>query len=202
VRTLGMPADRVRCYRSRMQAHVPAHAEPRRVTRAEYERMAELGFFRGERVELIHGIVVAMSPIGPAHADPVDVLNELLVQGLRGRARVRIQQPYLAYDDSEPEPDVAVVPPGRYANRHPDRAFLIIEVAERSLDYDRETKAPLYAASGVGEYWVVDVTGRAVEVYREAIEGRYTAELRVVRGETLSPKEFSDVEIAVSDLFA
>jgi Uma2 family endonuclease len=172
------------------------------VTRAEYERMAELGFFRGERVELVHGIVVAMSPIGPAHADPVDLLAERLIPALQGRARVRIQQPYIARDESEPEPDVAVVPPASYAERHPDRAFLIIEVAESSLDYDRETKAPLYAASGVGEYWIVDVAGRAIEAYREAVLGRYATHLRVERGATLSPSAFGDVTIAVSELFA
>ena len=87
-----------------MVAHAIAHAEPRRLTRKEYDRLAELGFFSGERVELIHGIVVRMSPIGPSRADSIDRLNELLVTALIGRARVRIQQPFVAFDESEPEP--------------------------------------------------------------------------------------------------
>jgi Uma2 family endonuclease len=129
--------------------------------------MGELASSRGARVELIHGRVVAMSPIGPAHASVVDRLAELLVPALVGRARVRIRQPFAASEDSEPEPDVAIVPAGTYADRHPDRAWLIIEVAESSLDYDRETKAPMYARCGVPEYWIVDVAGRALEVRTE-----------------------------------
>src|SRR5438105_9681464 len=136
-----------------MQAHDLAHARPRRLRREEYDRMADLGFFHGERVELIHGTVVQLSPIGPPHAARVDWLMELFVPKLLDRAAVRIQQPFLAVDDSEPEPDVAIVPRGRYDERHPDRAHLVVEVAESSLDYDRETEAPVCSASGVPVYW-------------------------------------------------
>src|SRR5262249_47960652 len=148
-----------------MQAPEVFRAQPRRLARTEYGRMAELGFFRGERVELIHGIVIRMPPIGPQPADVVDRLNALFVRALGDRARVRVQQPFVANDDSEPEPDVAIVPSRSYSHGHPDRAFLIIEVAESSLAYDRETKAPLYAASGVDEFWIVDIEGRAIEVF-------------------------------------
>jgi Uma2 family endonuclease len=127
----------------------------------------------------MHGSLVRMSPIGPKHAS---------------------QQPFLAAADSEPEPDVAVVPPGRYSDRHPDRAMLIVEVAESSLAYDRDTKAPLYAASGVEEYWIVDLSGRAVEVHRQPQGGRYATTTRVPAGETLSPAAFPDVVVTVGDL--
>jgi Uma2 family endonuclease len=109
--------------------------------------------FEHERVELIRGMVLTMSPIGPAHADPIDVLTRRLVLAMGDRAVVRVQQPFAASDDSEPEPDLALVPPGRYAADHPRQARLVIEVAQSSLTYDRETKAPLYAESGVPEYW-------------------------------------------------
>jgi len=184
-----------------MHAPVLAHAEPRRLTRDEYDRMAELGFFRSERVELIRGIVVRMAPIGPPHANPVDVLNEWLVRGLAGRARVRIQQPHLACDESEPEPDVAVVPKGQYGKRHPDRAFLVIEVAETSLAHDRETKSPLYAASAVDEYWIVDVAQRAIEVRREPVDGHYTWLSRAAVGDSVGPVAFADLTIEVAALF-
>ena len=69
---------------------------------------------------------------------------------------MRVQLPFAASDDSEPEPDLVLVPPRRYADRHPRQAYLLIEVADSSLDHDRETKAPLYASSGVPEYWIVD----------------------------------------------
>ncbi len=80
--------------------------------------MVEMGLFQGERVELLHGVIIAMAPIAPAPASPVDLLNELLLPRLLGRARVRIQHPFLAADESEPEPDVAVVP-RRYPATHP-----------------------------------------------------------------------------------
>src|SRR5262245_54823429 len=152
---------------------VLSHARPRRIQRTEYERLVEQGLFEDERVELIQGIVVEMSPIGPRHSDPIDVLNRLFVMGVGARAVVRVQQPFAASDDSEPEPDLALVAPGCYRDRHPDRALLIIEVAETSLDHDRETKCPLYASSGVPEYWIIDVNARIVEVYDTPNADRY-----------------------------
>ena len=177
------------------------HARPRRLRRTEYDRMAQLGFFQHERVELIRGTVVAMSPIGPPHSSVVDRLTRLLVRALDPRALVRIQQPFLANDESEPEPDVAVVPDGIYAEAHPDHAFLIIEVAESSLDYDRETKGPLYAASGVGEYWIVDVAARAIEVYSCPVNGRYRSLRTIDREGSVAIDAFADVTIKVSTLF-
>ncbi len=175
-------------------------ATARRLTRAEYDRMAKLGFFEGEHVELIHGIVVRMSPIGPPHSEVVDRLTSLLVRGLGDRARVRVQQPFLASDESEPEPDVAIVIERSYADAHPDSAHLIIEVAETSLTYDRDTKGPLYAASNVSEYWIVDVKGQFVEVYSDPLDNTYTKQRRVAAGEVLSPAAFPDVTIRVSAL--
>jgi hypothetical protein len=102
------------CYFRGKQAVEIFHARARRLTRAEYDRIAQLGFFRGERIELIHGIPVQISPIGPAHADVVDRLRVFFVRALAGRARVRIQHPFVAHDESEPEPDVALVPDRSY----------------------------------------------------------------------------------------
>jgi Uma2 family endonuclease len=186
-----------------MQAHaVIAHARPRRMTRSEYDRLVEQGLFENERVELIGGIVVEMSPIGSRHADPIDVLNRIFVRSLGDRAVVRIQQPFVAGDDSEPEPDAALVPPGRYADRHPSQAFLIVEVAETSLDYDRETKAMLYAACGVPEYWIVDVNGRSVEIRDTPGSAAYQRVSRHAPGEIIAPRAFPDVAVPVGELFA
>ncbi len=162
--------------------------------------MADLGFFRGERVELIEGIVVRMAPIGPEHASVVDQLTKLLILALGDRARVRTQHPLLAADDSEPEPDVAVVPAGTYLERHPDRAFLVVEVAASSLQYDRETKAPLYAVSNVEEYWIVDLGARVVEVYARPEGGRYAESRRFALGDRLALASFPDVAIDVGRL--
>lgn len=183
-----------------MQAPNVLHATPRLLTRAEYDRVATT-LFAGERVELVHGVVVRMSPIGPPHSDVVDILTDALVTALAGRARVRIQAPFVAADESEPEPDVAIVPRKSYRQEHPDRAHLIIEVAETSLEYDRETKAPLYAASNVDEYWIVDVAARTVEVFGEPKDGRWTRTLRASVGDELHRAAFADVTIAVRALF-
>jgi Uma2 family endonuclease len=185
-----------------MLAHDIPHATPRRLTRAEYARLGELDFFRGERVELIHGIVLRMSPIGPPHASVVARLNELFLPRLIDRATVRIGLPLAACDESEPEPDLAVVPKGRYSDHHPDGAFLVIEVAHTSLEYDRETKGPLYAASGVAEYWIVDVVARAIEIRTEPSAAGYARVRHVVIGESAAPAAFADVVISVGDLFA
>jgi len=171
------------------------------MTRSEYDQLVAQGMFEDERVELISGIVIQMAPVGPPHSDPIDVLTRFFVRGVGDRAVVRVQLPIAASDDSEPEPDLALVPPRRYADRHPDRAFLIIEVADSSLDYDRQTKAPLYAASGVPEYWIVDVNGRAVEVYDELAAGHYMRVRRYAVQESLAPASFPELTLAVSDLF-
>ena len=155
--------------------------------------------FSGERVELIHGIIVEMTPVGPLHVDVLDELNRIFVLALEGRGRVRIQQPYAASDDDEPEPDLAVVPLGRYGEHHPSEAHLIVEVAHSSLEYDREIKAPLYAQSRVAEYWIVDVEARSIEVYNHPRDGRYQ---NVARLERAAIAAFPDLEVSVSALFS
>ena len=161
--------------------------------------MVEAGVFDGQRVELLHGVIIDMSPIDPSHASPVDLLNEILTYALRGTARVRIQHPLVAADDSEPEPDVAVVPLGDYARAHPDRAYLVIEVSGSSLRKDRTVKAPLYAASGVDEYWFVNLAKKTVDVYRGAGEDGWSSITRHGRDEVLAPLAFPDVLVRIAD---
>jgi Uma2 family endonuclease len=161
--------------------------------------MVDLGFFRDQRIELIHGIPVWMPPIGSLHSEIVTRLTRLFIRGLGERAVVRPQLPFVAHDDSEPEPDLAIVSPRSYATGHPDAAFLLIEVADTSLTYDRETKAPLYAASGVPQLWIVDVEARVIEVYTEPTDGAYTSVAR--KTESASPAAFPDIVVAVAELF-
>ena len=179
---------------------LPSRPTLRRFTRPEYDRLVALGFFRQERIELLHGTIVRMSPIGPPHRDVVDRLNELLLPRLIGRARVSIQQPFAAWDDSEPEPDVSVIPLGDYSVDHPQRAHLIIEVADSSLEEDRELKARLYAASGVPEYWIVNLVQHVVEIHTEPMKGAYGRVRRAKASETIAPGAFPDVPINVADL--
>jgi Uma2 family endonuclease len=173
----------------------------RPLRREEYERMVAAGFFRDERVELLRGVVIEMSPQNTPHADLIEGLTQLLLPPLVGRANVRVQLPFAAGDDSMPEPDLAIVTAGRHMHAHPDRAFLIIEVADSSLRLDRQEKAEIYARAGVPEYWVVNVAERIIERHAEPAGGTYARITPFRRGETLSPLAFPDVELRVDDVF-
>jgi Uma2 family endonuclease len=176
------------------------HAPLGRLKRAEYDKLAGTGSFENERVELLYGLVVRMSPIGPNHMNAVERLVELLVLALHGRARIRPQGPFAASDDSEPEPDVSVLPPRDYLDDHPSTAWLIVEVAETSLVHDRTAKAQLYAEAGVREYWIVNLVDRAIEVHRDPVKGRYGSKTVHARGDAITLLHFPDVTIRVSDV--
>lgn len=173
----------------------------RPLRRVEYDRLVDQGFFdEDEKIELLDGVIVQMTPQGLGHAASIEELTHLLVLALSTRARVRVQLPFAASDISEPEPDLAVVPPADSRRSHPEEAFLLIEVAESSLRKDRRVKTRIYAAAGVPEYWVVDVSGRTIEVRTDPGEDKYQ-QVRVARaGETIRLQSFPDVEIAVSDV--
>lgn len=162
----------------------------------------EAGAFEGERLELFRGRLVSKSPQKAAHAQAVETLNALLTPILAGRARVRIQSPFLAAGDSEPEPDVLLAP-RREHGEHPSEAYLVIEVADSSLAYDRFEKGPLYAESGVPFYWIVNLVDRVVEVYSKPLHGRYS-ELRTVDRDAALPlpAPFDDVTLRIADFLA
>lgn len=173
---------------------------PRKISRETYDRMVALGLLDDARVELLYGSIIELSPNDPPHASPIDELTAILVPALAGRARVRIQQPFIAADESEPEPDVAIVPLGDYHVLHPDQAFLLIEIAASSLRKDRLVKAPLYAKSNVREYWIVDVAERAVEVYRRPSAGGWASITRHEHGETIAPEAFPNVAVRIAEV--
>jgi len=167
--------------------------------RSEYDRMVELGMFEDERVELIRGVLVKMSPQLAAHASTVARLNQLMMARLQGRFCLRIQSPLALSDDSEPEPDVAVVELGNYDAEHPGTALLVIEVSDTTLRRDR-AKAVVYALAGIREYWIVNLGARSVEVYTSPDGDRY-AEVRTLRaGDVLKPAQLGDVTIAVAEI--
>ena len=188
---------------------VAVGAEPtrRRFTREEYHRMGEVGILKPtDRVELIRGEIVCLSPIGRRHAAFVSNLTELLVLRLAGRGIVWVQSPVVLADDSEPQPDLVVLRrrpvPYKDADATASDAALLIEVAESSLRYDRSTKLALYAEAGIAEYWIVDCPAEAVEVYRTPGPGGYGDVARVSGEGSVSPLAFPDVFIALSEIFA
>jgi Uma2 family endonuclease len=172
----------------------------RPLRRVEYAKLIELGVFQDEHIELLEGLLIPMSPIGPPHDSAVMKLTAILVPALLGRAAVRIQGSFAALELSQPEPDVAVVPSGDYDTEHPDQAYLIIEVAESSLAIDRGVKLRLYASCGVPEYWIVNLIERAIEVYSEPLDDGYRKVDKYAHGQSVRPLCFADVEVRISDV--
>lgn len=147
----------------------PPAAVRKRWTRGEYEQLAKLGIFHpDERLELIEGEIFELTPQGSGHATAVVLTSEAIRERLEPDYIVRVQLPLALDDFSEPEPDIAVVPGAArdYRDAHPTMAALVIEIADTTLDYDRHTKAPLYARAGIPEYWIVNLADRQLEVYR------------------------------------
>ncbi len=181
---------------------------PRRLfTVDEYHRMADAGIFGPEeRVELIDGEIIQMSPIGPRHAGCVINLNRLLVTRLGDRAVVSPQNPVVIRPRSEPQPDMLVLRPRpiSYSRAHPtpEDVLLAIEVADTTARFDRIVKARLYARARIAEYWLVDVGVERVDVFRSPGAEAYTDTSTVARGATVAPLAFADLVLAVDDLFA
>lgn len=167
--------------------------------RAEYERRIAAGDFQGQRVELISGSVITRRPQGAFHFEVVSRLARLLDRRLGDRADVRSQGPLALADDSEPEPDVMVIPPGDYRHELPRTAWLVIEVAATSANDDRSIKGRLYARAGVPEYWLVDLAASVVEVYTAPDGGVYTRMMRAGRADVLRPVAVEGVEIGVGE---
>ncbi len=182
-----------------MQAIIPEGIRPLR--RKEYHQLAELGAFEDEKIELLYGVLVPMSPIGPPHCGSVERLTELFVLKLAGKARVRVQMPVAASDESEPEPDLVIASRQEESfDDHPAHPLLVIEVAETSLSKDRGLKARLYAECGVPEYWVVNLPKRVLEVYSRPLDGTYQSVRVLSPGETARPEAFPEVEVPVGEI--
>jgi len=145
-------------------------ARTKRWTRIEYERLMDAGVFRpGEPIELIGGGLIVSEPQGSHHFTAVRRATTTLEAAFGPAWEVRPQGPIALDDDSEPEPDVAVVPGAidDYREAHPSRAALLVEVAESSLVLDREHKGSLYARTGIADYWILNLVDRVLEVFRE-----------------------------------
>src|ERR1017187_479248 len=148
------------------------NAEPRLLNRAEYYRMAETGVLgQGERVELIEGKIVRMSPQKLPHSTSITLANMKLTDLFRATHLIRCQAPLTLGDDCEPEPDFALVTEEHFRECtrlgiHPNRPDLVLEISDSSLSYDTQEKAGLYARAGIPEYWVLDVRQRRLEVRR------------------------------------
>lgn len=178
-------------------------------TRAEYDRLVEIGVFDGEPIELVGGELMVAEPQGSAHYTAIGLVEDALRVALGPGWFVRTQGPIALTDDSEPEPDVAVIRGSRrdFRAEHPARPALLVEVSESSLALDREHKGSLYARAGVADYWILNLVDRVLEIYREPMRDtrarfgwRYASATVSSADATATMLAEPSVHIAVGDL--
>lgn len=183
--------------------------QPFRWTRDEYHRMSELGLFKSRRVELMGGEIVEMSPMKTAHATVISLTIQVLANLFGKGFVIRTQLPMSFGKTDEPEPDVAIVEGNirDFAESHPDKAVLIIEVSDTTLLYDRTRKASLYAKNKIQDYWIADVKNRRLEVYRrpikdqDAIYGFSYGEIQILtEKDSVAPLAKPEAKIKIADL--
>jgi len=182
------------------------HVVRRKFTVEEYHLLARAGILReDDRVELIDGEVVEMSPVGSRHAGTVKrLLDRFLPLQVARRAVLSVQDPVRLGEFAEPQPDLALLRPRAdfYAAAHPtpDDVFLLVKVAETSADYDRQVKLPLYARGSIAEVWLVDLEHDRIEVYQHPSPDGCRDARTVSRGQLLSPSAFPDLSLSADEL--
>jgi Uma2 family endonuclease len=174
-------------------------------TTTEYERMVQTGILHeDEHVELLSGEVREMSPIGSRHVACVNRLNTLLSLHVGVQAIISIQNPIRLSDYSEPEPDIAVLHARAdyYADSlpTPDDILLVIEVADSSLEYDRDEKLPRYAEAMIPEVWVIDLNHNTLERYVRPIHGRFAEGVMYQRGEQFTANVLTPLTVLIENI--
>jgi Uma2 family endonuclease len=170
----------------------------------EYYRMADAGILtENDRVELIEGEIIQMSPIGRKHAARVDRATDILTLRLRGKAMVSIQNPLRLNNFNEPQPDIVVLKPREdyYESKShtPEDTFVVMEVSDSTLRYDVEVKLPIYARAGIPEVWIENVSEDLLLVCRDPSDSGYKTQLTFHRGDSLAPLAFPDVLFKAED---
>ncbi|MBI2799261.1 MAG: Uma2 family endonuclease [Gammaproteobacteria bacterium] len=178
-----------------------------RLSVADYHCMGEIGILDPNvHCELIEGEIIDTSPIGSVHAGTVTMLGRLFNRVVGDMVVIALQSPVVLNEHSEPEPDIVLLKSRadfyKSADPHAEDVLLIVEVADTSLRYDRDTKIPLYARNGISEVWLVDLQSLRVEVFQEPAAEGY-AKIRVHDpAKPLTPAALPETAIDVSDLFA
>jgi Uma2 family endonuclease len=178
-----------------------AGPRPLRWTCAEFHRFGDLGAFEGRRAMLIDGVILEEGPMNPPHAVTLELVEVAIRTAFGGGWRIRSQSPLVLGQDLDPEPDFAVIAGAPRGNSgHPAMADLVIEVADSSLDFDTNEKRLLYARAGIREYWVVDINGRRLLVYRNPQAGNYATQQSLGPADSVSPLALPAAAVRVADL--
>jgi len=178
----------------------------RKLTLDEYHRIGEARVLRpNDRVELIAGEMIEMAPIGTRHLAKVNRLSRILSLAVGKDAIVSTQNPIALPPHDEPQPDIALLKPRAddYEKLLPAAkdVLLIVEVADSTLDYDRDVKIPIYARHGIAEVWLLDIQGSALLVHRGAGSKGYRRILRPTKTDKISPLLLPKIRIDLGDLW-
>ena len=179
--------------------------EPYRFTIAQYFAIAEAGILKeGERVELIDGVIVTMSPMGNPHRATVNRLSRMMFGDVGTRAIVQVQCPITLDHRTMPEPDLALLRERadfyESEDTYPDDVLLVVEVADSSVDYDRHEKLARYAMAGIPEVWITVLPERIIESHTQPVGGQYNNKRIYAPGDIISPGCFPDIALSVSEI--
>ncbi|HEX8296508.1 MAG TPA: Uma2 family endonuclease [Chthoniobacteraceae bacterium] len=170
----------------------------------EYHTLGEVGIFHeDDRVELLNGQIILMSPIGYRHMNAVRRMNKLFNRRFGERCEVDVQNPVMIDGKSEPQPDILLLRDTVYSRKSPplpEDVLLLVEVADSSLQYDRTDKRDAYARSGIVEYWLLDLTRNELQVFRNGDGHSYHAHQCLGMDESIAPLAFPDTPVTVRDL--
>jgi Uma2 family endonuclease len=188
-----------------MSAHIPRASmggpRPRRWTCGEFHQFGDMGLFEGRRAMLIDGEILEWGPMNPPHAITLELVEETIRTTFGTGWRFRNQSPLVLSQDLDPEPDFAVMAgAARGSTGYPTTADLVIEVADTSLDFDTNEKRLLYARAGIREYWVVDINGRRLLVYRDPSAGDYATQQALGSADSVAPLSVPTRTVRVMDL--
>lgn len=188
-----------------VQEAISLQVTRRSFTVAEYERMGQFGIFsEGERVELVNGEIIKMSPIGKRHAAVVGHLTQIIALLIQRTAILWVQNPIRLSDRSEPQPDLMVLKPRpdfyETSRPTPEDVLLVIEVSDTTLDYDRKVKVPLYARAGVPETWLVNLGEERIEVYANPAGAAYQTAESYARGDELQARALAALRLSVAEV--
>lgn len=179
------------------------HAPTYRWTVEEYEELGRTGILgENDRVELLNGEIIVMSPIGYRHATAVNRLTKFFIQRANERFIVTPGNPFILDERSEPQPDICLADPAIDTQGHhagPEQLYLVIEVSDSTVAYDRKDKGPAYARNHVREYWLLNLADNALEVFRSPSAEGYRESLVLSADEKIAPLSFPDLVIRVGD---